>query len=96
MSISASASSMCPLGLLGEPLNATASEALVSWLPRVRASRGAEASSRVRCLKPEIEFANQLVVVELIGRAAFEGDLADDDVSAVGDADRLVEVTAAA
>jgi hypothetical protein len=59
--------------------------------------QSAEAFSKVRCLKPEIEFANQLVVVELIGRAAFEGDLAvDDDVSAVGDADRLVEVTAAA
>jgi hypothetical protein len=43
--------------------------------------------------QPEIEFAHELVVVELFGGAALEGDLAvDDDVAAVGDADRLVEV----
>src|SRR6516225_9694729 len=44
-------------------------------------------------LQPEIKFPDQLVVVELVGGAAFEGDLAvDDDVTAVGDAQRLREV----
>src|SRR5216684_341937 len=44
-------------------------------------------------LQPEVEFADQLVVVELVGGAAFEGDLAvDDDVAAIGDLDRLGEV----
>src|ERR1700720_1706866 len=50
-------------------------------------------SFRVGLSKPQIEFADELVVVELVGGAAFEGDLAvDDDVAAVGDADGLVEV----
>src|SRR5438067_10355985 len=48
---------------------------------------------RFPCSKPQIEFANELVVVELVGGAAFEGDLAvDDDVAAVGNADGLDEV----
>src|SRR6516165_7362153 len=46
-----------------------------------------------RRLQPQIEFADQLVVVELVGGAALEGDLAvDDDIAAIGDADGLVEV----
>ena len=41
-------------------------------------------------LQPQIKLPDQLVVVELVGRAALEGDLAvHDDVAAVGDADRL-------
>ena len=52
-----------------------------------------EQGERFPCSKPQIEFADELVVVELVGGAAFEGDLAvDDDVAAVGDADGLVEV----
>src|SRR5260370_20377531 len=43
--------------------------------------------------QPQIEFTDELVVVELFGGAAFEGDLAvDDDIAAVGYTDRLVEV----
>src|SRR5579864_2769922 len=43
--------------------------------------------------EPEVEFPDELVVVELVGGAAFEGDLAmDDDIAAVGDPDRLGEV----
>ena len=42
---------------------------------------------------PQIELADQVVVVELGGRAALEGDLAvHDHVTAVGDADGLREV----
>src|SRR5438270_3033565 len=52
-----------------------------------------EQGERFPCSKPQIEFADELVVVELVGGAAFEGDLAvDDDIAAVGDADGLVEV----
>src|SRR5580700_7488494 len=57
--------------------------------------RGVTASTaqRRRRSQTEIELAHELVVVEFFGRAAFEGDPAvDDDVAAVGDADRLVEV----
>src|SRR5205085_4421334 len=44
-------------------------------------------------LQPEIKFADELVVVELVGVAALEGDLAvHDDVAAIGDADGLIEV----
>src|SRR5947207_5943432 len=44
-------------------------------------------------LKPQVKLADELVVVELVGVAAFEGDLAvHDDVAAIGDADRLVEI----
>ena len=43
--------------------------------------------------QPQIKFLDQIVVVELIHRAALECDLAvDDDVAAVGDADRLGEI----
>src|SRR5579864_6215634 len=44
-------------------------------------------------LHPQIEFADQLVVVERVGRVARKGDLAvDDDIATIGDADRLGEV----
>src|SRR5439155_25555039 len=44
-------------------------------------------------LEPQVEFPHQLIVVELFGVAAFEGDLAvHDDIAAIGDAYRLVEV----
>jgi hypothetical protein len=43
--------------------------------------------------QPEIEFPYEFVVVEFLGGAALEGDLAmDDDIAAIGDAHRLVEV----
>src|SRR5437588_3654498 len=52
-----------------------------------------EQGERFPCSKPQIEFADELVVVELVGGAAFEGDLAvDDDVAAIGNADGLDEV----
>src|SRR5262245_39127260 len=42
---------------------------------------------------PEIELADQVVVVELVGGAALEGDLAvHDDVAGIGDAQRLGEI----
>ena len=42
---------------------------------------------------PHVELADQLVVVEFVGRAALEGDLAvHDHIAAVGDADRLREI----
>src|SRR5580693_9286224 len=48
---------------------------------------------RDHALKPEIELLDQIVVVEFVSRAAFEGDLAvNDDIAAVGNADRLGEV----
>src|SRR5260370_37927776 len=68
---------------------------------RTREFRGAPAAVAARRRRDDvktpsqtqIEFANELVVVELFGGAAFEGDLAvDDDITAVGDADGLVEV----
>src|SRR6516164_646781 len=44
-------------------------------------------------LHPQIELTNEIVVVELIGGAAFESDLAvHDDVAAIGDADGLCKV----
>src|SRR5262245_66644881 len=43
--------------------------------------------------KTQIKLLDQIVVVELLGRAAFECDLAvHDDIAAVGDAQRLREV----
>src|SRR5262245_56300137 len=43
--------------------------------------------------QPEVELADQLVVVELGDRAAVHGNAAvHDDIAAVGDADRLGEV----
>src|SRR5438045_1123320 len=43
--------------------------------------------------QPQIKFADEFVVVELVGGAAFEGDLAvHDDVAAIGDVDGLNEV----
>src|SRR5215470_18897619 len=52
-----------------------------------------EAGRGWRASQPEIKLPDQLVVVELVGGTAFEGDLAvDDDVTAVGDAQRLWEV----
>src|SRR5438874_10465055 len=58
-----------------------------------RAVRTAAAGALRATLQPEIEFADQLVVVELVGAAALEGDLAvHDDIAAIGDADGLVEV----
>src|SRR5712671_7362315 len=43
--------------------------------------------------QPQIKPLDQIVVVELFGRAALERDLAvHDDVAAVGDAQRLREV----
>src|SRR5215471_16740504 len=48
--------------------------------PREEAGRGWRAS------QPEIKLPDQLVVVELVGGTALEGDLAvDDDVAAVRD-----------
>src|ERR1051326_158100 len=61
-------------------------------MPR-RMGGGLGGSSSARASQPEIKLLDQVVVVELVGGAAFEGDLAvDDDVAAVGDADRLVEI----
>src|SRR5215472_17493402 len=43
--------------------------------------------------QPQIEFADQLVVVELVGGAAFEGDLAmHDNIAAISDAHGLIEI----
>src|SRR5436190_1358101 len=68
---------------------------------------GQTASSELRCnapqheadrarscrLQPQIELPDQLVVIELVGRAALEGDLAvHDDVATVGDAQCLRKV----
>src|SRR5204863_10202369 len=62
-------------------------------MPDLDLIKQGEQGERFPCSKPQIEFADELVVVELVGGAAFEGDLAvDDDVAAVGDADGLVEV----
>src|SRR5207237_4232316 len=55
---------------------------------RYRSSR-----NRGTALQPEIKFADELVVVELVGVAALESDLAvHDDIAPVGDADGLIEV----
>src|ERR1043165_2468817 len=44
-------------------------------------------------LQAQIEFFDQIVVVEFFGGSAFECDLAvDNDIAAVGDADGLIEV----
>src|SRR6516165_3404186 len=46
-----------------------------------------------RSSQPEIKLPDQIVVVELVGGFALERDLAmDNDVAAVGDAQRLREV----
>src|SRR5689334_19770583 len=50
---------------------------------------------RDRCLAlhPHVKLAHQVVVVELVGRAALERDLAvHDDIAAIGDADGLREI----
>src|SRR5579859_2073844 len=61
-------------------------------MPRRMAGDPGDFSS-ARGSQPEIKLLDQVVVVELVGGAAFERDLAvDDDVAAVGDADRLVEI----
>src|SRR5207248_7720661 len=62
-------------------------------MPDLDLIKQGEQGERFPCSKPQIEFADELVVVELVGGAAFEGDLAvDDDVAAVGDADGLNEI----
>src|SRR6185437_4139706 len=44
-------------------------------------------------LQPQIKLLDQIVVIEFVGRAALERDLAvDDNVAAVGDADRLIKI----
>src|SRR5579859_2853999 len=61
-------------------------------MPR-RMAGGPDGFCSARGSQPQIKFLDQVVVVELVGGAAFEGDLAvDDDVAAVGDLDGLGEV----
>src|SRR6516164_9632391 len=68
-------------------------ETWTTGFPLSRERRRKFTASRVLVSQPQIEFPHQFVVVELLGRAALEGDLTvDDDIAAVGDADRLVEV----
>src|SRR6185437_10117473 len=59
-------------------------------------ARRAPVEGRTLSMQPsqaQIELADQLVVVELVGGAALERDFAvDDDVAAVGNLDRLGEV----
>src|SRR5712692_5530735 len=46
-----------------------------------------------RQLQTQIKFLDQIVVVELIGRSPLKSDLAvNNDIAAVGDPDRLVEI----
>src|SRR5579859_5431425 len=61
-------------------------------MPR-RMAGGPDGFCSARGSQPQIKFLDQVVVVELVGGAAFEGDLAvDDDVAAVGEAQRLLEI----
>src|SRR5215510_8968691 len=74
------------LGVASKRWMAGTSPAMTMW-------RGICETGPLSVLQPQIKLLDQIVVVELLGRAALERDLAvHDDVAAIGDAQCLREV----